>query len=303
MACKHHAMPTGGSTRQGHGAFTLIEPFDSSFALAPFGSEPQGRRQGKLLAVRKGKAPGFTLIELLVVIAIISLLVSVLLPSLSRAKELARRAVCARQLRTMGLGITIYCDDFDGHLPYTVPYDWSTYYWDDPERRTWTTFTELFGQTTKGKYFPWQAMDCPSDQTRTEYVDYWPYNYYFGDTLNLSYAYNGHLMHIVEPGWPWGESHTLDRWNQMSDDVLMFEVGPPIMAPNYHAEVGGPTNTGGNHLMVVGEMHHGEGNNYLFLDLHVTYHTEQEYLDTLRYQGDEIYDPNWGIIPVNYWAD
>ena len=51
---------------------------------------------------------GFTLIELLVVIAIIALLVSILLPSLNRARELAKRAVCMANLNGIGKGIVIF---------------------------------------------------------------------------------------------------------------------------------------------------------------------------------------------------
>ncbi len=55
-------------------------------------------------------ARAFTLIELLVVVAIIGLLISILLPSLSAARQSARGAVCASNLHHLGIGTTIYAD-------------------------------------------------------------------------------------------------------------------------------------------------------------------------------------------------
>ena len=68
--------------------------------------------------MRKGHA--FTLIELLVVIAIIALLVSILLPSLTMAKELARRVVCATNLRSLGLTYQLYAEENSRALPSRV---------------------------------------------------------------------------------------------------------------------------------------------------------------------------------------
>lgn len=56
---------------------------------------------------------GFTLIELLVVIAIISLLVSILLPSLTKAKELTKSSVCMSNQRSLFLSILYYTEDND----------------------------------------------------------------------------------------------------------------------------------------------------------------------------------------------
>lgn len=62
----------------------------------------------------------FTLIELLVVIAIISLLVSILLPSLQKARNLAKQVVCMSNQKGAGFGLAMYAEDHDGWLP--IPY-------------------------------------------------------------------------------------------------------------------------------------------------------------------------------------
>jgi prepilin-type N-terminal cleavage/methylation domain-containing protein/prepilin-type processing-associated H-X9-DG protein len=68
--------------------------------------------------MRKNK--GFTLVELLVVIAIIALLMAVLMPALSKAREQTRLVVCKNNLRNYGLAGTMYLQANDDKFPFPL---------------------------------------------------------------------------------------------------------------------------------------------------------------------------------------
>ena len=79
------------------------------------------------------KRRAFTLVELLVVISIIALLVSILMPALSRARYHAKKVLCMSNMRQWGLASSSYASDYEGWY-FNVPCSSDRNIWDlDPK--------------------------------------------------------------------------------------------------------------------------------------------------------------------------
>ena len=171
---------------------------------------------------------GFTLIELLVVIAIIAILAAMLLPALSNAWGMARRAKCINNLKQLGLAWTMYLQDNNGTF-YDVPCWWiwggkvgtvgagyGPYPFNDPN------FIRPLNRYVDDNL---EIFHCPSDSGRPLELPSEPHTY---DTMGNSYSYNCVGDHVT--GGLLGKN--IDQVSNPSKTVLVgdgviIEYSPP----------------------------------------------------------------------------
>jgi len=196
---------------------------------------------------------GFTLIELLVVIAIIAILISLLMPSLTKAKEIARRAGCAMQQRGIAQACFMFASDQDAALPHVTMNPGSWGHWRPSPISSNDMTTAIVGVGKLQIQHLWgqnylrdrNLMCCPSRtdhyskaEVGNQYVkERWWDPYFFA-----SYHYIGGSVNWSGGGpWGgWGNVYRIQHDRQSPDQTLLLDmIRPderPGIASDWHAQ-------------------------------------------------------------------
>ncbi|MDB5332376.1 MAG: N-terminal cleavage protein [Phycisphaerales bacterium] len=124
--------------------------------------------------LQRRRVAAFTLVELLVVIGIIALLISILMPALSRAREQAKQVQCMSNMRQLAMAFRMYVDANKGKYPRpaanVLPEDWI--YWSSGRNLDEGKIVPYLN----GTHFRADAYRCPSDDAVTHASGYY-YSY------------------------------------------------------------------------------------------------------------------------------
>ena len=155
----------------------------------------------------KLKKKAFTLIELLVVISIIALLLSILMPALSKIKKQARQVVCASNLHQWGVAIVLYAGDNNDKIPSTPVMADNTVWPNMVLGTNSPTASEVFfaadimapyvgGVDLEKKEIDDSIWICPSQaKGLSNIITTWWTNY---GIIHLNYMYFGHVKEWAE---------------------------------------------------------------------------------------------------------
>ncbi|MGB9624310.1 MAG: prepilin-type N-terminal cleavage/methylation domain-containing protein [Phycisphaerae bacterium] len=148
----------------------------------------------------------FTLIELLVVVAILALLIAILLPSLSRAREQGRSAACLSNMRSLGLAVQMYAMNNRGFLVnFGLSHGGSV-----DENETWLN-------TLRREYRDKLVARCPSDAS-----PYWTQPHpVTRQVRRTSYGVNDYLSGRVDG---YEDFRRLDRIRRPATTVMFVEL-------------------------------------------------------------------------------
>ena len=211
---------------------------------------------------------GFTLVELLVVIAIIGLLVAMLLPAVSAARQAARNTQCISNMRQIGFAFLQYTDTHGGDFPNVL-------FHEDVDGNMVTE--EKAWIYTLGPYM--ESVDsvriCPDDPFRDDRLENGKTSYvvngYLATTVNFQLG-NANIRNIH------GSVRNINKIKATSKTISMFEAAnnESDRYPDHtHSYDWFRTGADGDEIYdgVVSEVavtrHHDTTANYLYLDAHV----------------------------------